>query len=417
MDLNLLTKLQNDDTVILMLRERSADILDYFIVSRSIVCDVLCVGVCEGTIPTDMLTFNIRLSSISALLRRGYRFLVSYSMGELKFTTPDGKLTVTPLYVETEDKEALAVVKKYSNLNEELQKDKEREDRREELMEKLRLLRGKFSSISLMHLGGGPPDDPFTEDEAWKTIEQKYTDEIKRYESLIAETNRDASAVRDLNLKAFIDIALAASRSHGVVDMCGSYAILELDSCYMLQKSECPVQSIQGQLLYSLLRDGDGLGFLQYNKDLVYIKGNPKTEEKTVVMISSYLPSSVVDDTIVTKGSVQERYEVRLKDILVAVNIVKSQFPDLVFNMGMARAELSNELGEQIQLKFEVVDSDTVQLRKMKRGETVNITMANISIPKQVQGILSLFRGKITIYVKEKKVIFQAGTLYLIFGR
>ena len=91
----------------------------------------------------------------------------------------------------------------------------------------------------------------------------------------------------------------------------------------------------------------------------------------------------------------------------------------MTFSRGEGCLVLQNPKGETVKIKFEVQDAKTLQLNKMIRGENISgeITMASIEVPKEVQAVLPMFREQLTIVVKSKKIIFQSGSLYIVFGR
>ena len=87
-------------------------------------------------------------------------------------------------------------------------------------------------------------------------------------------------------------------------------------------------------------------------------------------------------------------------------------------NLGEHYFLLENDIGEHICIEFDIEDAKTLELMKMTRENTFsNISMATLDIPRDIQAMLSLFRDKLTIFVKRRKVIFKSEDLYLVFGR
>ena len=143
-----------------------------------------------------------------------------------------------------------------------------------------------------------------------------------------------------------------------------------------------------------------------------------KKQDTTAVMIAPYLPGSAIDPSIVTKGITEERYELSLRGVLSVTSLVRSQFTKISMNLGEHYFLLENDIGEHIRIEFDIEDAKTLELMKMTRENTFsNISMATLDIPRDIQAMLSLFRDKLTIFVKRRKVIFKSEDLYLVFGR
>lgn len=135
--------------------------------------------------------------------------------------------------------------------------------------------------------------------------------------------------------------------------------------------------------------------------------------------MEKYLPNTSVDSGIVTRGVTVERHQLSVKGVLKITQLMKSKFPEMVFDLGAGEVVLGNDKGERIVTKFNVDDTETLQLIKLKRGEQLKeeYVSTSISVPVEVQGLLSLFKDQLTIYVKSNKIIFQAEDFYIVFGR
>ena len=200
------------------------------------------------------------------------------------------------------------------------------------------------------------------------------------------------------------------------MNFCNSYAVVSFDTSFLIQKGDCPTQAIQGQLLNQLIRDGSGKGFYEYDNFLTYYD---EKAEPTAVFMQKYLPNSIVDPTIITKGNVEERYDIALKGVLDVANLVRSHYKTIELNLGAGMFVMTNELGEVMNIKFDVTNAQTKQLKRLLSGSSVSgeITMATIEIPKSIHSLLNLFKHSLSVYVKKRKVIFKSGSLYLVFGR
>ena len=416
MNLKLLSRLQGTDSVSLILDSEPGGILNYFLIARSVSYDVVCSGQIPGTIVGDQICFDIRLSSIIPLVEKGVKFNIVYNEDVLKFVSEDGIIEVVPSYVEHNDPAVFTIIDRYLKFTKFLE-DRDRVKFQLEQAEKdLVALKRDYRDTSTLHLSGGPSSDPFTPDDAVKKIDEFYLPKIEEQERRVSKLKSEDMQAKELDLSAFIPLAYSASRGHNLVEMCGDYAIVDLNNSFLLQKGECPIQSIQGQLLYNLLRNGGGKGFYIFEGNVVYLSD---AKESTVVFIQSYLPNISVDSSIVTRGAVEEKYSIKLKGALDSIGAVKHNFPTLSMDMGKGCFNLLNDLGEKLIIKFEVEDAKTVQLMKMMKGIPVQgaITMSVIDIPNEVQSNLFLFKDKLVIYIKKRKIIFQNKNLYLVFGR
>lgn len=416
MNLKLLSRLKCSDSAQLVLIARPGNKLEYYLVSRSVVYDIICTGFIDGTIRGQSISFDIRMSSLVPMIEKGYKFVIHYGTKGLVFKTEDGKIELTPSYVESRDANTVRVIENYMAFSAALEDKNRRSARIDTLTDEIAGLKAQHRDVSLMHLSGGPSSDPFTPDVVSDKIDGRFLPEIQKREEELMKLSKVQSNIAELDMSVFQSIASAASRCHTLVDLCGDYAICALTNSFLLQKGVCPVQSMQGQLFYQLIRDGNGEGFYEFNEKLLYVSGGA---EKSVVMIAKYLPNNTVDSSIVLNGAVEEKYSIELKGVLSLATIVKSSFDTFALDLGNAEFVLSNELGEVLRTKFEVKDANTVKMAKLLRGEKIqgDLTMATIVVPEEVQPILSLFKENLTIYIKKKKIIFQSGGLYLVFGR
>ena len=415
MNLRLLSKLKALDSVSLILRPSAGEMLDYFLISRSIAYEIICTGQTAGSIPSGMISFDIRMASIVPLIEKGYSFFIQYEGDELKFVAEGEQIAITPSYVESTDTNAFRVLEKYIRFSNALEDSARQVHQVETLQNELSCLKNRYQGLTLMQLSGGPSDNPFGPVPTQK-LDDTYQPLIAEKEAQLNKALSQSAGLQQLDLSAFRDIAGAAARSHSLVDMCGDYALLSLKASFLLQKSPCPTQSIQGQLFHQLLSDGLGKGFYWFNDELVYLNGE---KEKTIVFVAKYLPANDVDSTIVTRGTVTEKYKVKIKSILNITALVKSQFPKFQMDMGAAQFILSNDLGETIKMHFDIEDAKSVALAKVMRGEAIQggVTMATIDVPSDAQSVLNLFKEDLTVYIKNKKVVFQNKGLYLVFGR
>lgn len=415
-NLKLISKLQSSEMVTLILQEHPGEQLDYFIVSRSINYSIVASGQCEGSLQGNMCTFNILLSSLYPLLDKGYTFRIRYNNDLLEFVSPDERLRLTPLCVQYEDANTRPIVEKFMRMQKALNSDQDLGTQIGRAEAELREAQQRYDGVSRMKLEGamtgsnpfGDVEDLVPSEELSKAIEEKRL--------ALTELRKRSEAVKKVDLKAFKTLALAASRAHEVINFCDDFAVVSLKNTFILQKGTCPAMSVQGPILHQLMSYSGGDGFYWFENGLAYTVGDT---EKTTIFMEKCLPNTTVDGSIVKRGATLERYQLSMKGILAVTQLMKSKFPQMTFDMGEGQVVLENDKGEHIITKFEVEDTKTVQLKKLMRGEKIQgeFTQAMLSIPLEVQSLLSLFRDKMIVYVKERKVIFQSEDLYVVFGR
>lgn len=414
MNLNLLSKLQTSDSVYLILQPKLGGIIDYYIIARNISFDLVSSGQMNGTVENDRsLSFEIRLASILPLINKGYQFNIKFENNQLVFVTEDDKVVVKPSYVESRDSGSFNILGRYMELSAEFQKLERIKNQYDNLYTELLELKRIEDHNSLMNIIDNTDNlSEVVESEVDKELRSK----IEMKEKELSSLQSSLKSLQSINLKPFIDIATVASKAHTVVDMCDEYAIVDLGNSFLIEKSKCPVLSIQGMLFSQLLKDGGGEGFYLYKDELVYINGN---KDITAVFIAKYLPNNSVDASIVKNGVVTERYEIRIHSLLKVISLVKSSFKDVSMDMNTGQFILTNDLGEVLRINFDVDNVNSLQLIKSKSGKVVQggIKLAIINIPVAVQNILGYFKDSLIIYVKKNKIVFQNKSLFLVFGR
>lgn len=414
MNLNLLSKLQSSDSVYLILQPKLGEIIDYYVIARNVSFDLVSSGQMNGIIEHDRsLSFEIRLTSILPLISKGYQFNIKFENNQLMFVTEDDKVVVKPSYVESRDSGSFKTLGRYMELSAEFQKLERIKNQYDNLYTELLELKRIEDHNSLMSIIDNT--DNLSEVVESK-VDRELRSKIEMKEKELSSLQSSLKSLQSINLKPFIDIATVASKAHTVVDMCDEYAIVDLGNSYLIEKSKCPVLSIQGMLLSQLLKDGGGESFYLYNEELVYINGN---KDITAVFIAKYLPNNSVDASIVKNGVVTERYEIRIHSLLKVISLVKSSFKDVSMDMNTGQFLLTNDLGEVLRINFDVDNVNSLQLIKSKSGKVVQggIKLAIINIPVAVQNILGYFKDSLIIYVKKNKIVFQNKSLFLVFGR
>lgn len=416
-NLRLISKLQPSDMVTLILQAKPGEKLDYYIVARSTNYSIIASGECDGSVPDEGCTFNILLSSLYPLIDKGYVFRIKYNAGQIEFVSEDERMHLSPLCVQYLDPAAEAIVHRLQRLAEARSQDTDAGSKAAKAEAELRQLQQRYDSVSKMKLESAiTSGSPFDDVDSFKPSEA-LSEAIGQKRLELSELQKQARQLHEVNLKAFRALALAGSRYHEMINFCDDFAVIALKNTFILQRGACPAMAVQGTLLHQLLTYGAGDGFLWFDNGLVFTVGDKK--EQTTVFMEKYLPNTTVDSSIVKRGATLEKYSLRMKGILSITQLMKSKFPDITLSMGDGIITLENDKGERLTNKFDIENADTNQLRKMMRGEQVkgDITMATISIPAEVQSLLSLFKDQMEIYVKERKIIFRSEDLYVVFGR
>lgn len=419
--LKLFTQLQGDATASLILQRGRAGSVQFFLVSSSVNHSIVVSGECPGELPDSQpKSFDIVLTSLVPLLDKNIEFSIDFSGGVLRFVEANEKFSVEPLCVEHIADQSLDIVQRYLAFAADLDKSISSASKLEEAEQELARLRSSYKEAKIYTLSGFK-NDPFgdPDDVGISKIDEHYNPLILQAEERVKCLRDEVPSVVRANMADLKRIASIAAKFNTTVAMCGDYAVASLDSVFVVQKVDCGVRAIQGKLLQRLLQESTGVVY-NYNNELVFVSVAEKTKNptRTTIFLQPYLPSTVVDSTIITRGAVKEKYALNLKGLLPVVSAVISKFDQMEFDMGAACMRLSNERGERLVHKFDVEDAKTLELNKLMRGEPAgSVVMSTLEVPRIVQKILPFFRDNFTVYVKEKKVVFQSGTLYLVFGR
>lgn len=413
-NLKLLGRLQASDMVTLLLKTNPGEQLEYYILAKSTNYSIIASGKCNGDVGGGMRMFNISLSSLLPMIEKGVSMRITYESNVLSFVSQDDRVKLTPLCVEYNDPNAHAIIDKFLRFLDATTASRETANKIHKMENEIEEITNKESNVNLMDLEGAmTSSNPFGTAPSTPAVDDA---ELESKKEKLAQLHQDSLLLQRVDMKPFKAMALAAARSREMVSFCDDYAITSLKSTYILQRGKCPPMAILGTLLYNLINHGDGEGFFWFENGLVYTTGD---QEKTTVFLEKFLPNTQVDSSIVTRGAVLEKYVLNMKNVLSITQLMKSKFPRMLFDMGEGQLVLDNDRNETLTAKFDVADAQTLQLKKLMRGEDVqgSIHMAKIVIPPEVQALLSLFRGEVTIYIKQRKIVFQSDTLYLVFGR
>lgn len=420
MDLKLLQKLQATEMVTLILKVSPGGVLDYFIVSKTINYSIVATGRCEGVIESEMRSFNILLSGLMPMVEKGHKFRIVYDNEVLRFISSDDRIVLTPLCVEYNDEHAVRIIEKYLRYSDALDNDQQLATREENLAHEISSKKRSYSELRKMALEGDiTSSNPFSESSMPAELDSRYSQEIAQLQQDLENVQQKKHSLEHVSMKEFRQIALAASRAHEMISFCGEFAVMELKSSYILQKVPCRTMAMHGTLLHQLLQFDEN-GFYWFENGLVFETG---TENKTVVFVEKYLPNTTVDASIVTRGVVLEKYIINIKGNLSVAQLMRGRFPDMTFDLSESKILLENDKGETLVITLGDVKPDSLGLRKAMRemaagsSEITQVNLSSVTVPKEIQSLLGLFREEITLYVKKRKIIFQGGNLYFVFGR
>ena len=422
LNLKLFTYLQGSNSASLLLRPSDPGMVRYFIMASTVNYSIVVSGQCEGEIANDApMSFDVVLSSIVPLLDKNNKFRLSYVGGKLCFIEEHEKYTVTPLCVEHVSDTAIDIAQRYLDTTAELERSVELTATRSKLEEELTYYENNYNHLRLLAGYGGPPANPWGEPGDTVTeedVDNKYLPKIEDLKKQIRELDCSERVV-EVDMQKMKRLASIAARYGTVISMCGDYAIVSLNSCYILQKVDCGVRAMQGKMLQRLLQEDSGQ-FFDIGGQLVFrcVTGKGDAASDTMIFIQQYLPNVSVGKSIVTKGAVLEKYQISLKGMLPVISAVSSKFDKMVFEMGSSCLTMSNDRGETLVHKFDVEDAKTLELNKAMRGEYSGaIVMSDISVPVEVQRILGSLKEDFTIFIKDRKIVLQSGDLYVVFAR
>ncbi len=421
MNLKLFTKLQKGGTAFLLLAPGTPGKLQYFLMSFTVNYEIVTAGICKGSLSNNqMISFDVDISSLLPLLDKGRDFVLTFEKEVLKFEDPKGQYSITPLCVQHANDTSTRIAKKYKDFMTVLESYESSKEEVEKLELRLKAQSADYQRVKILNLSGGPSENPFTEDTSVERLDREIAAKMEEINKQLVEVRKKASTLSTVDFSLFKNLAIAAAKYGTTVSMCDTFAVVPLKASYLFQRVASPVLAIQGKLLQQLLIDKQGR-FYSWNDDIVFctIEGKGSERSSTVVFLQRYLPNVPVDDTLVTKGAVEEKYKLNLKGMLPTVSSLLGRFDKMYFEMSKEYLRMTNDSGEVFQHKFNEDYAATAEyVRALRTGlPAENIVMSTIEVPREIQLILSLFNDDFTVYVKHRKIIFQSGTLYAVFGR
>lgn len=422
LNLKLFTSLQGQNTASLLLKPSSPGFVQFFLMSTTVNYNIVVSGECEGELPgTTPLSFDLVLSSLVPLLDRNFNFRITYQGGVLKFVESDERFFIEPLCVEHISDFAMSIAQKYLEISKLLGERQTADEKFSAIEDELRYLETNYREIRIMNLSGGPSANPWGDpDELDNTdVDKTYKPKIETLKVRLEQLTKAKNVIAELDFSSLRRLSAIAAKYNTTISMCDTFAVVELRNCYVIQKCECGTRAVSGKLLQRLLQEEAG-SFYEHDGEILFhsIAGKGKARSETMVFLQPYMTNTTVNSTIITKGAVHEKYTLNIKGMLSVANIVLSKFDNMVFDMGSSQLILSNERGEHLVYKFDMEQASTIELVKTMRGEAAGtITMASVVIPREVQRIIGTLRDNFTIYVKERKIVLQSGSMYVVFAR
>lgn len=454
----LFNKMRGTSAVTLILKKDNFN-LQYFMLASTVGYSVVTTGTFEGDMEDGVISFTLTMDTVASLMDKGIKFGIEYRKGNLIFTSLSGAIRITPMYVETLDDKAQYLMKQFIEFDTVLDAENKRMQRDEiisDLTREIRVLQSNLQALEIsneIHFtesvadkaqqmdigqqnstqGYAPSDTPFggvievanpvTRETSYNKdfVEERIKQvkqEIKNKEQTIQLMQRNKSDESNLHLidiASFKKLADVAAKAHEFVALCGTFATVSLKDCYLIQKGDCPIKGMTGWLLNQLLSEDGTL----YMKDDAIIYDHSVGGVTTRVFVEPYLPNSKVDLSLITKGKLLEKYEVEVKEIASIVNVVMSKYTSMYFDMNNATFVMESSQSERVNISFTIKSADTLALRQVESGRAsgVNLTMARFYLPKEVAKLFTLFRSGLTIYVKDRKILFESDKLFVVFGR
>ena len=437
MDLKLFSQLQGQNTASIILFPITASKLQYFLISDNFNNSIVVSGTCSGELKTEQpMSFDVVLSSVTPLLDKNVRFEIDCDGGVVRFTEVNGKFSITPLCVEHIADGAHSSISKFKAVTSMLTEHFDSVDRLRELTksvaskeESLQVNEEQANLVKEMCLDSVESPGGVSDYDVNASYLKRTRETVRLMKEEIATLQEKVGIVREVDFSPLKKMASIASRFNTTVSMCDDFAIVNLSSSFVLQKGNFGTRAIQGKLLSRLLSETSGK-FYQVGEDLVFVLNSasrklPKSSNKshvddtlTCIFLHPYLPNLTVDTTIITKGSVREKYKINIKDISGYMTTLCSKFDDMVFHMGTSTFCMSNDRGEELRYVFHMEDLQNIELSKaMKSGVIADVSMADISIPKELQRVFGDMGSDLTFYVKDRKIILQSDKLWAVFGR
>lgn len=219
-------------------------------------------------------------------------------------------------------------------------------------------------------------------------------------------------SLHSIDLSPLRRLSEIAAKCHSVVHVTRNFSAVELKDSFVIQKVQLQPMAIAGFLLRSLLIDGGT--FNTFNNKLFYTS----KDRRTVVKMTRYMPSLTIDETILTKGATKEKYIIDTLVVSKLISFLYSKYKNCSIDMANGKLTMLNEIGEEINCAFDIKESQTVALEKMKTDGIIrNIEMSRFKLPNSIYTTIGSFSGDIEVFIKTNKIIFKNKDMYLVFGR
>lgn len=429
MNLTLMSRVVAADMAYIVLQRVDALHVRYFFLASEVSHRVVTTGIIDGSIDKDLAAYTIMLSSIQLLTSKDFKLSLSLVDGKMIFTDSEERFKLQPLCVESMDSRALDALQNFMEFYTVLQSNNNSIERLEKVQKEIVGRTESIASLKTLSLNGNSDDIVMPTQQ-----EVEFLDELKAEEKDIQHT-MEVNGLTRIDLRNCKPAAYAAARFNSVLEVYDNVAVVRIgngsNSSFLFVKHIPGTYCIHGRLLNKLLASAnkDHGVFYDYNRQLVYHvqsqdkkkKGQLTETEKseTFVFVTKYLPKGEIDSSILTRGVVEEKYTLDLKNVLTLATLAASNFPNLTIDLGEGTARLTNEQAEEIIIPLTISDAKSIQLNRFLKGKDngADLSMAVISLPSQIRDLLSLFKGEVTLYVKHSKIILNSGDCWLVFGR
>ena len=414
MDLGLFNRLNKNDIIPVILQEISPDEINMHLISTTGSYTVATTSIIKGSLPKSILTLSVRMDTVSALLNRGHAMQIAYEKGKLVFYCNKGasnELKLTPVSVESLDDSTIEVIRKIDRLDKFLGESKSANNEIAELENKIANLKESKDKLKLLCLSGGFDSSPFG-DTVEDQFDSKYEDTYSEYVERLNVLKSNFDMPKEIDLSDLRDIAWGAARYNRMVDLCGSFASVNLVHGFLLYKGTCPIGALSGSLIQNLIKASGKV--YEFEGELVFVGENGIT-----VFIHKYLPNTDIDFNIVDRDKMLEYYKVNCGEgLMIQLNLL-SKFPSITMDMGAGIIIAESSISETLEHKMKINEFKSVQLNRLKDNPNLApaLSLARFTIPQSIVRVMSLFTGDIEIAVKKSRIIIKKGKLYLVFGR
>lgn len=431
----LFNKIRNNGQVTLILKN-TGESLVYFMISSSVGYSVITTGLCDGEMSEDFMSFSIMLNTISPLIEKDHKYKLVYKNGKLQFCSRNNHIKLTPLFVESIDDKAKDVLARYFELEDSLKLNAKIENIDSEINDLYGNIAADTDELNKLeeHFGTLESLNTVQEMDLFNSLNESNKEKVKKALTILHDRIKQnkyrlehlnkgkeemklklSTAMKELDMSSFETIIKIAAKQSEYVSFCNTFATVALKESFLFEKNNCILKGVSGILLNNLLQRGTGK-FFEFQDYLIYNSNEGDT--KTCVFIDSYLPNTKVDTSLIKRGKLLEQCTINIGELKPLIPIILSKFNSVFFDMDTSIMTFKNDMEEVLELKIIITNLETLALRKMQRGDSnVDLSLSKFIIPKSVIALLPYLDDELTLYVKDRKVIFNINNFYIVFSK